>query len=71
MRPQLPLAPTPLEHWLRVGTLRAAAARKGLTVSTPDAHLAQVALDLGGAVWSEDQVFARLAAKSLVRAFAP
>ncbi|HTB61342.1 MAG TPA: PIN domain-containing protein [Polyangia bacterium] len=67
----LPLAPTPLDHWLRVGALRAAAARKGLAVSTPDAHVAQVALDLGGAVWSEDQVFARLAAKSLVRAFAP
>ena len=31
----LPLAPTPLDHWLRVGALRAAAARKGLTVSTP------------------------------------
>jgi predicted nucleic acid-binding protein len=67
----LPIAPTPLEHWLQVGALRAAAARKGLTVSTPDAHVAQVALDLGGSVWSEDDVFARLAAKSLVRAFVP
>jgi predicted nucleic acid-binding protein len=67
----LPLAPTPLDHWLRVGALRAAAARKGLTVSTPDAHVAQVALDLGGNVWSEDQVFARLAAKSLIRVFTP
>ncbi|HVV51522.1 MAG TPA: PIN domain-containing protein [Polyangia bacterium] len=67
----LPLAATPLDHWLRVGVLRAAAARRGLTVSTPDAHVAQVAIDLGGAVWSEDQIFARLAAKSLVRAFAP
>jgi predicted nucleic acid-binding protein len=67
----LPLAPTPLPHWLRVGGLRAAAARKGLTVSTPDAHVAQVAIDLGGAVWSEDEVFARLAAKSLIRCFAP
>jgi predicted nucleic acid-binding protein len=68
---ELPLAPTPLDHWLRVGLLRASAARKGLTVSTPDAHVAQVALDLGGAVWSDDQVFARLAAKSLIRAFTP
>lgn len=67
----LPLAPTPLDHWLRVGALRAAAARKGLTVSTPDAHVAQVALDLSGAVWSEDQVFGRLAAKSLIRVFTP
>ena len=67
----LPLAPTPLDHWLRVGGLRAAAARKGLTVSTPDAHVAQVARDLGGAVWSQDEVFGRLAAKSLVRRFVP
>lgn len=67
----LPLHPTPIDHWLRVGGLRALAARKGLTVSTPDAHVAQVALDLGGAVWSEDEVFARLAAKALVRRFVP
>lgn len=67
----LPLHPTPLDHWLRVGGLRAAATRKGLTVSTPDAHVAQVALDLGGAVWSEDEVFALLAARSLVRRFVP
>ena len=68
---ELPWASTPPEHWLRVGTLRAAAARKGLTVSTPDAHVAQVAVDLGGSVWSDDQVFARLAGKSLVRRFVP
>jgi predicted nucleic acid-binding protein len=67
----LPLAPAPLEHWLRVGVLRAAAVRRGLTVSTPDAHVAQVALDLGGAVWSDDEVFARLAARSLAPRFVP
>jgi predicted nucleic acid-binding protein len=67
----LPLHPTPLDHWFRVGGLQAAAARKGLTLSTPDAHVAQVAVDLGGLVWSEDAVFARLAAKSLVRRFLP
>jgi predicted nucleic acid-binding protein len=67
----LPLADAPLDHWFRVGALRAAAAKKGVTVSTPDAHIAQVALDLGGAVWSEDQVFERLAGKALVRRFAP
>jgi predicted nucleic acid-binding protein len=65
----LPLHPTPLDHWFRVGGLRAAAARKGLTVSSPDAHVAQVALDLNGAVWSDDEVFGLLAAKSLVRRF--
>jgi predicted nucleic acid-binding protein len=67
----LPLAETPLAHWFRVGALRAAAAKKGLTVSTTDAHIAQVAIDLGGVVWSADEVFGRLAAKSLVQRFAP
>jgi predicted nucleic acid-binding protein len=67
---ELPIAPTPLEHWLRVGGLRAAAARKGIALSTPDAHVAQVALDVGGEVWSADAVFARLASKSIVRVFA-
>lgn len=67
----LPLHPTPLEHWLRVGALRASAARRGVALSTPHAHVAQVAVDLNGAVWSKDAVFERLAARALVRAFAP
>jgi predicted nucleic acid-binding protein len=65
----LPLHPTPFDHWLQVGLLRATAARKGLTLSSPDAHIAQVALDLDGLVWSEDIVFAQLAAQALVRRF--
>ena len=67
----LPLIETPLDHWLRVGALRAAAARTGLTVSTPDAHVAQAAIDLGGAIWSNDAVFERLAARRLVTRFVP
>jgi predicted nucleic acid-binding protein len=67
----LPLAPASLDHWLRVGGLRATAAKKGLTVSTPDAHIAQVAIDLGGLVWSNGDVFARLASKGLVPMFSP
>jgi hypothetical protein len=42
-----------------------------LSVSTADAHLAQASLDLGGVVWSEDAVFARLAARKLIRCFTP
>jgi predicted nucleic acid-binding protein len=67
----LPLADTSLAHWFRVGALRAAAAKKGVALSTPDAHIAQVAIDLGGVVWSDDQVFGRLAGKALVKCFAP
>jgi predicted nucleic acid-binding protein len=65
----LALAEAPLDHWLRVGLLRAAAARRGVSVSTPDAHVAPVAIDVGGEVWSADDVFAKLDGKSLVRAF--
>lgn len=57
----LPLVPTDRAHWYRVGRLRAALGQRGLTVSTPDAHVAQCALDLGAELLSEDGVFARLA----------
>jgi len=65
----LPLHETPLEHWKRVGELRAGLARKALTVSTPDAHVAQCALDLGARLWSRDAIFSRIAVKSALRLF--
>jgi predicted nucleic acid-binding protein len=37
---------TPLGHWIDVGLLRRQLRRKGLTVTLPDAHVAQCALDL-------------------------
>jgi predicted nucleic acid-binding protein len=58
----LPVAPTGLTHWFRVGSLRAGLRRRGLTVSTPDAHVAQCALDLDAELLSEDEVFGRIAA---------
>lgn len=57
----LPLCETPLEHWIRVGELRRSLGAKGLQVSTPDAHVAQCALDLGGRLLTEDRVFALIA----------
>ncbi len=57
----LPLCAAGLDHWVRVGRLRAALAARGLSVSTPDAHVAQCALDLRGALLTEDGVFARMA----------
>ncbi|MFN0062986.1 MAG: PIN domain-containing protein [Myxococcaceae bacterium] len=57
----LPLSPVPFEHWLRVGALRRTLRAKGLSVSTPDAHIAMCAIDLAGELLSEDTVFAKIA----------
>jgi predicted nucleic acid-binding protein len=57
----LPLCAAGLDHWVRVGRLRAALAARGLQVSTPDAHVAQCAIDLRGRLLTEDAVFARMA----------
>ncbi len=56
----LPLCESDVEHWLRVGKLRSRLSRKGLAVSTPDAHIAQCAIDLDGYLLSEDKIFQRL-----------
>lgn len=58
----LKLHETPRVHWRRVGELRSLARRSGLALSTPDAHVAQCALDLEGLLVSRDRVFAALAA---------
>jgi predicted nucleic acid-binding protein len=34
---------------------------KGLSVSTPDAHVAQCAIDTGGVLLTEDRVFEKIA----------
>lgn len=57
----LPLCETPLEHWIRVGELRRRLGAKGFQISTPDAHVAQCALDLDGRLLTEDRVFALIA----------
>lgn len=56
----LPLCSNDFEHWLRVGTLRSYLLSKGLTVSTPDAHVAQCTLDLKGYLFSEDLIFKKI-----------
>jgi predicted nucleic acid-binding protein len=67
----LPICPTPLAHWLGVGQLRAKLRRGGLTVSTPDAHVAQCALEAEDQLWSRDAVFAQIARQSELRLFVP
>jgi hypothetical protein len=63
----LPLHATPRGHWIRVGELRRALSEKGLTVSTPDAHVAQCALDRDAPLLSRDRVFPRIARHSSLR----
>ena len=63
----LPLCEQNLEHWMRVGRLRAHLFSKGVSVSTPDAHIAQCALDLNADLLSEDQVFSRISQKTSLR----
>ena len=58
---QIPLHDTPLDHWVRVGELRRELLGRGISVSTPDAHVAQCALDRGAVLLSRDDVFARVA----------
>lgn len=52
---------TPLEHWIRVGELRRSLREKGLSVSTPDAHVAQCALDRGAPLLAGDRIFRHIA----------
>ncbi len=56
-----PLHPTPLEHWIAVGELRRELRRRGLEVSTPDAHIAQCALDRDAVLLTRDAIFRRIA----------
>ena len=66
----LPLIGTDHPHWFRVGQLRSALARKGISVSTPDAHVAQCAIDLGATLVTEDSIFHKVAAHLGLRLYA-
>jgi len=61
MLADLPAVGTAPEHWFRVGELRAGLRARGLSVSTPDAHVAQCAIDTGGVLLTEDRVFEKIA----------
>jgi tRNA(fMet)-specific endonuclease VapC len=64
---ELPLHETPLDHWIRVGDLRRRLASRGISVSTPDAHVAQCALERGALLLSRDAIFVRIAEASELR----
>lgn len=57
----LPLCPHGLDHWLRVGRLRASLFAKGISMSTADAHVAQCAIDLDADLLTEDAIFSQTA----------
>lgn len=57
---ELPLSSCDFSHWVRVGELRATALSKGFTVSTPDAHVAQCAIDIEGYLVTEDSIFGKV-----------
>ena len=61
---ELPLHETPLVHWIRVGELRRRLADRGVSVSTPDAHVAPCALDQHALLLSRDAIFGRIAQAS-------
>lgn len=58
---------TPVDHWVRVGDLRRRLSEKGIAVSTPDAHVAQCAIDRDAVLLSRDAVFQRIAAVAPLR----
>ena len=58
---ELPIHETDLPHWIRVGELRGHCLQNGLSVSTPDAHVAQCTLDVDGVLLSHDKIFHKIA----------
>lgn len=66
----LPVHSTPLGHWIRVGELRRDLSNRGVAVSTPDAHIAQCALDLDAPLLTRDRVFRDIANATRLRLYA-
>ena len=64
---ELPLHETPRSHWIRVGDLRRSLRTNGVTASTPDAHVAQCAIDRDAVLLARDAIFPRIARHSSLR----
>jgi tRNA(fMet)-specific endonuclease VapC len=64
---QLPIHEAPEDHWIRVGELRRKLLEHGVTVSTPDAHVAQCALDRDAVLLTRDRIFTRIARVTKLR----
>jgi predicted nucleic acid-binding protein len=55
------------DHWARTGALRASLLARGISVSTPDAHMAQCALDQDALLLTRDEVFGKIASVTALR----
>ncbi|HEX5758910.1 MAG TPA: PIN domain-containing protein [Thermoanaerobaculia bacterium] len=52
---------TPVGHWIRVAEPRRRLNARGLSISTPDPHVAQCALDRDAHLLARDQIFSHIA----------
>lgn len=63
----LVLHPATFDHWVRVGVLRQSLREKGFSVSVPDAHIAQCAIDRDVPLLTRDAVFSTIAEHTELR----
>ncbi len=63
----LPMHAVGRPHWTDVGNMRNDLKRHGLTVTIPDAHVAQCALDLDAPLLSRDDIFRLIAERVPLR----
>lgn len=67
MLQDFPVHPTPLAHWINVGSLRRMLRARGINATIPDAHVAQCALDLGATLLTRDEIFLQVAEHTPLR----
>ena len=63
----IPVYEVDLGHWINVGFLRQHLRRHGLTVTLPDAHIAQCAIERDAALITRDAVFVKIAQHANLR----
>jgi predicted nucleic acid-binding protein len=63
----VPVYEVDLGHWINVGLLRQHLRRHGLTITLPDAHIAQCAIERDAALITRDAVFAKIADATTLR----
>ena len=60
---------TSLQHWIEVGDLRRRLKHAGVTVTVPDAHVAQTAIDRRALLLTRDAIFLKIAKHSALRLY--
>ena len=56
----IPMLQVDREHWENVGLLRHQFHKQGFSISTPDAHVAQCALETESVLFSFDKIFEKI-----------